>query len=56
MRTFIVKSTATITRETAVEANSVDEAKRLVKSGSAVAVDLTKRYSNTVNSVTERRR
>lgn len=55
MRTFVVKSTATVTRETAVQANSVDEAKRLVKSGSGVTVDLSKKYSNTVNSVTERR-
>jgi hypothetical protein len=55
MKTFIVRSTATIVRETAVQANSKDEAKSLVKSGSAVAVDLSKKYSNTVNSVSERK-
>ncbi len=54
MRTFVVTSTATIKRRTAVQANSVKEAKQLVKSGSAVAVDLSKSYSNTVNSVSVR--
>lgn len=53
MKTFVVNSTKTIVRSTAVEAKSAAEAERLVKSNLGESVDLTRRVSNTVNSVRE---
>lgn len=55
MKTFIVNSTKTIVRKTAVEAKSAAEAERLVKSGLGESVDLSRRVSNTVNGVSEYR-
>ena len=53
MKTFLVKSTKTVRRETVVEANSAKEAKRLVKTGAGFTVDMSRKISNTVNSATE---
>ena len=53
MKTFVVNSTKTIVRKTAVEAKSAAEAERLVKSNLGESVDLSRRVSNTVNSVRE---
>jgi hypothetical protein len=51
MKTFVVKSTKTVRRETVVEANSAKEARELVlREGGSAGIDLTRKTSNTINS------
>ena len=55
MKTFVVKSTKRIQRETLVTASSAKEARELVKSGEGNSFDAVTKVSNTVNAVTELR-
>lgn len=55
MKTFVVKSTKRIQRETLVTANSAKEARELIKSGGGNSFDAVTKVSNTVNAVTELR-
>jgi len=53
MKTFLVKSTKTVRRETVVEANSAKEARKLFLADASCGIDLTRKTANTVNSSSE---